>query len=79
MSFPSKTERQQCWDNRDAFWKCLDTKAPEYSLESGIKFPRNALNRKLFEKSCPGQWVKHFDRKRSYDQFKAKMASGFDP
>jgi cytochrome c oxidase assembly factor 6 len=35
--------------------------------------------RKLYEKGCPSQWVKHFDRKRTYEQFKKRMEKGYDP
>lgn len=80
MSFPDKAERAKCWSNRDEYWKCLDEHAPKHSSTSGEKVPSACQNlRKQFEQSCPGQWVKHFDRKRTYEQFKEKMASGYDP
>jgi len=80
MSFPDKETRQQCWSSRDAYWKCLDDNAPKHSSTSGEKVPESCLKlRKAFESACPNQWVKHFDRKRSYEQFKEKMSKGFDP
>lgn len=80
MSFPTKSERAKCWSSRDEYWQCLDDKAPKHSSTSGEKIPNVCQQlRKQFEQSCPGQWVKHFDRKRTYEQFKEKMASGYDP
>ncbi|XP_064536327.1 cytochrome c oxidase assembly factor 6 homolog [Drosophila montana] len=80
MSFPDKAERAKCWSTRDEYWKCLDENAPKHSSTSGEKVPNACQKmRKIFEQSCPGQWVKHFDRKRTYEQFKEKMATGYDP
>jgi len=80
MSFPTKEERAKCWNNRDAFWACLDSTAPQHSSTSGEKVPEQCVKlRKLFETSCPSQWVKHFDRKRNYEMFKERMKEGFDP
>ncbi|XP_037915920.1 cytochrome c oxidase assembly factor 6 homolog [Hermetia illucens] len=75
MSFPNKSDRERCWSARDEYWRCLDQhnvtddKVPDQCKEL----------RKLFEKNCPSQWVKHFDRKRLYEQFQAKMNQGYDP
>lgn len=80
MSFPSKSEREKCWTSRDKYWECLQKYAPTYSATSGSEEPNECKQlRKLFESSCPNQWVKHFDRKRTYEQFKEKMEKGFDP
>lgn len=80
MSFPDKAKRQHCWDARDKYWQCLDQNAPDYSATSGQEGPSVCAKfRKLFETSCPAQWVKHFDRKRTYEQFKEKMNAGYDP
>lgn len=80
MSFPDKGHRELCWKARDSYWDCLDKNAPEYSATSGKPEPKACIQlRKLFEKNCPAQWVKHFDRKRNYEQFKAKMSQGQDP
>lgn len=78
--FPGKEERQVCWDARDRYWECLDKHAPTHQATSGAAEPSVCLQfRKIFLSSCPGQWVKHFDRKRTYDQFKKKMEEGYDP
>ncbi|XP_055842888.1 cytochrome c oxidase assembly factor 6 homolog [Episyrphus balteatus] len=80
MSFPTKDERAKCWKARDDFWACLDTHAPGHQSTSGEAVPKQCADlRKLYEKSCPSQWVKHFDRKRTYEQFKEKVSKGFDP
>lgn len=80
MSFPDKAQRQQCWDSRDKYWQCLDKYAPEYTPSSGQDGPKECAQiRKLYESSCPAQWVKHFDRKRTYEQFKEKLNAGYDP
>ncbi|KAL7291288.1 hypothetical protein TKK_0014892 [Trichogramma kaykai] len=64
MSFPNKEDRKKCWDNRDAYWTCLDTKKSE---DMCTEF------RKLYEQFCPSQWVKHFDKRRGYLVFKEKL------
>lgn len=80
MSFPDKAARKQCWDARDKYWQCLDKYAPDYSATSGQEGPKDCAKlRKLYESGCPSQWVKHFDRKRTYEQFKEKMNAGYDP
>lgn len=80
MSFPDKAKRTKCWDSRDNYWQCLEKNAPEHSTTGGQEEPSACISlRKIFESNCPAQWVKHFDRKRSYEQFKEKMQAGFDP
>lgn len=80
MSFPSKDERAKCWIARDEFWSCLDTHAPNHQSTSGESVPKRCADlRKFYEKSCPSQWVKHFDRKRTYEQFKEQINKGYDP
>lgn len=80
MSFPDKEKRKNCWDARDKYWQCLDQYAPKHQATSGQDEPAVCDKfRKYFEMGCPSQWVHHFDRKRSYDQFKQKLETGFDP
>ncbi|OXU23878.1 hypothetical protein TSAR_010319 [Trichomalopsis sarcophagae] len=64
MSFPNKEDRLNCWHNRDQYWHCLDEKKSEDSCNSF---------RKEYEKFCPAQWVKHFDKKREYLMFKERL------
>lgn len=49
MSFPDKVEREKCWSSRDVLWKCLD--------ENPEKHEVCAEFRKLYESTCPSQWV----------------------
>lgn len=69
MSYPTREERAKCWDARDHYWQCLD----ENNLPDAAKNGPCVEFRKIYEKSCSAQWVKHFDRKRSYLQFKNKI------
>lgn len=77
MSFPDKAQRKVCWDSRDRYWACLDDKNIKDSL---LKPKACAELRRVFEKSCPTQWVTHFDRKRDFEVFKERMQKeGFEP
>ncbi|KAG7199285.1 hypothetical protein KM043_018144 [Ampulex compressa] len=67
MSFPSKEDRTKCWGRRDEYWKCLDDGKSETDCKEF---------RKQYEKFCPSQWVKHFDRKRAYLSFKEQIETG---
>lgn len=77
MSFPDKQQRKSCWDSRDKYWECLD----KLNVQNSAQQPKECSEfRKLFENSCPSQWVTHFDRKRDYNIFKEKMLKeGYDP
>lgn len=68
--FLRKESRYQCWDSRDKYWECLDSRGTEESCEE---------LRKMFIETCPGAWVKHFDRKRDYLIFKEQMKQGYEP
>ncbi|XP_023012253.2 cytochrome c oxidase assembly factor 6 homolog isoform X2 [Leptinotarsa decemlineata] len=67
MSFPTKEERAQCWSSRDEYWSCLDKNKSSEGDNICMEF------RKMYEKNCTAQWVKHFDRKRNYLLFKEKI------
>lgn len=74
MSFPTKEERAKCWGARDRYWECLDEQKSTTTTDQCVEL------RKLYEKSCTAQWVKHFDRKRNYLQFKHKIEhEGYEP
>lgn len=49
MSFPTKSERQACWDSRDRYWECLNS--------NGGNEPQCKKFREIYETSCPTQWV----------------------
>ncbi|XP_011497116.1 PREDICTED: cytochrome c oxidase assembly factor 6 homolog [Ceratosolen solmsi marchali] len=71
MSFPNKQDRLTCWNHRDIYWKCLDEKKSDDLCK---------YCRKDYEKFCPSQWVKHFDRKRDYLNFKNRLEKeGYSP
>ncbi|KAL0828811.1 hypothetical protein ABMA28_003724 [Loxostege sticticalis] len=77
MSFPNKAQRKMCWDARDRYWECLDN---ENIKDSALKPKVCSELRRIFENSCPTQWVSHFDRKRDYNVFKEKMQKeGYEP
>lgn len=77
MSFPTKAERTQCWGARDKYWECLD----KNNVGAGPDKDNVCKEfRKIYEKSCSAQWVKHFDRKRNYLAFKEKIEKdGYEP
>lgn len=76
MSFPTKEERTKCWDARDKYWECLD----KHNISDAVKEGPCVEFRKIYEECCLPQWVKHFDRKRSYLQFKNKIEKeGYEP
>ncbi|CAL4075694.1 unnamed protein product, partial [Meganyctiphanes norvegica] len=58
--------RKACWESRDNYWACLNLTKPD-QREQCLEL------RRLFEDSCPGQWVKHFDRKRQYLEFQERI------
>lgn len=49
MAFPTKADRQKCYDSRDQYWNCLLVN--EENQQKCLK------QRKLFESDCPAQWV----------------------
>lgn len=76
MSFPTKEERNMCWGARDRYWECLDKNNIKDNDTTGVCKDL----RKAFESSCSAQWIKHFDRKRNYLQFKEKIEKhGYEP
>lgn len=80
LAFPGREARQLCWDARDRYWDCLQKYNPDYNSNKEEKEPPQCVElRKLYQSGCPNQWVKHFDRKRTYEQFKKKMEKGYDP
>ena len=55
--------REGCWLAKDAYWSCLST--------HGVEEPC-ATFRQEFESKCKKAWVKHFDRQREFQKFKAE-------
>lgn len=54
----TKEGRQQCWDARDVYWKCLDV-----NVENQNKCK---LEREKFEKDCSKAWVSLIIQLNSY-------------
>ncbi|XP_059612950.1 cytochrome c oxidase assembly factor 6 homolog [Phlebotomus argentipes] len=78
--YPTKEERKVCWGSKDRYWECLDKYAPGHNSTSDDPEPQACIElRKLYVKSCPAQWVVHFDRKRTYEKFKRRMEKGYEP
>ncbi|XP_059062016.1 cytochrome c oxidase assembly factor 6 homolog [Achroia grisella] len=77
MSFPNKEQRKACWDSRDRYWECLDNQ----NIKDNSERPKACIEfRRAFEKSCPTQWVLHFDRKRDFNVYKEKIQKeGYEP
>jgi len=55
---PDRSQRQKCWDARDAFFKCLD----EHSIIDSIKDEKGAKTHcsqqsKIFDQDCAASWV----------------------
>lgn len=65
---PDRTARQQCWDGRDAFFKCLE----QHDIIDSVKEDEKA--RKLcpaelraFEGVCAESWVTYFKKRRVFE------------
>ncbi|KAI2467350.1 cytochrome oxidase c subunit VIb-domain-containing protein [Annulohypoxylon bovei var. microspora] len=64
---PDRTERKQCWDARDDFFKCLDKHDVIDSLNGdGKKIAEKQCSKesKGFEENCATAWVSYFKRYR---------------
>ncbi|OTB01983.1 hypothetical protein M426DRAFT_323065 [Hypoxylon sp. CI-4A] len=72
---PDRTERKQCWDARDNFYKCLDKHEVIDSLNGdGKKIAEKhcSSENKAFEENCASAWVTYFKRYRIADYQKKK-------
>ncbi|KAI0381374.1 cytochrome oxidase c subunit VIb-domain-containing protein [Hypomontagnella monticulosa] len=72
---PDRTERKQCWDARDNFYKCLDKNDVVDSLNGdGKKIAEKqcAQESKAFEQNCASAWVTYFKRYRVAEYQKKK-------
>lgn len=50
--FLNKSKRIKCWSSRDNYWECL--RSNNDKVEPCKDF------RKIYESSCPDQWVNEF-------------------
>ncbi|KAL7619573.1 hypothetical protein AAE478_010114 [Parahypoxylon ruwenzoriense] len=72
---PDRTERKQCWDARDNFYRCLDKHDVIDSLNGdGKKIAEKqcASEHRAFEENCASAWVTYFKRYRVADYQKKK-------
>ncbi|RYP93215.1 hypothetical protein DL770_000690 [Monosporascus sp. CRB-9-2] len=72
---PDRSERQRCWDARDAFWRCLDKHEVVDSLSGEGKRIADrecAPEHRVFERDCASAWVTYFKKYRVADYQKKK-------
>lgn len=75
MEFKSREKRNQCYHDRDEYFKCLDEQP---STNSDPKKTCLKLYQ-IFEQSCGLKWTDHFIKKRDYQRFKDRIqAEGVD-
>lgn len=55
--FLSKSARTKCWSSRDNYWECLRSNNEEATKCADL--------RKMYESSCPLQWVNWFKKKNN--------------
>ncbi|XP_052057520.1 cytochrome c oxidase assembly factor 6 homolog [Mytilus californianus] len=72
-----KADREKCWGARDNYWNCLSRHEEKLGKEKATE--KCAELRKPYESFCSKTWVKHFDRRREYLKFRAKVESGENP
>ncbi|KAF6012237.1 hypothetical protein HII12_002390 [Brettanomyces bruxellensis] len=73
---PNRKSREQCWESRDIFFKCLDNIKVIDPLdpEKGQEIKKNCGKEdQQFQKDCVASWVKYFKQKRPFDKKKAKI------
>jgi cytochrome c oxidase assembly factor 6 len=52
---PSRENRQQCWETRDAYFACLDR---VFVVKPGVEGNTNCVKEKVaYEGSCAKSWV----------------------
>lgn len=55
---PDRSARAQCWEGRDAFFRCLDRNGIMDSVKEDEKARQScAPELKEFEKACAASWV----------------------
>ncbi|KAI1456300.1 cytochrome oxidase c subunit VIb-domain-containing protein [Annulohypoxylon moriforme] len=72
---PDRTERKQCWEARDNFFKCLDKHdVIDSTKDDGKKIAEKqcAKENQGFQDNCAAAWVDYFKRFRVADYQKKK-------
>ncbi|CAJ2509117.1 Uu.00g141430.m01.CDS01 [Anthostomella pinea] len=73
---PDRTERKQCWEARDGFYRCLDKHDVTDSLNGEGKKTADkhcAAENQAFEQNCATAWVTYFKKYRVADLQKKQM------
>lgn len=56
---PNRTDRAQCWESRDLYFKCLDTNGIIDSLKEKERAEKACgKHDKEFTKNCAASWVR---------------------
>ncbi|KAI0148537.1 oxidoreductase-like protein [Xylariaceae sp. FL1272] len=72
---PDRTERQQCWDARDAYYNCLDKHDVVDALNGAGKKKSDkecAVEDSAFQQNCASAWVTYFKKYRVAEYQKKK-------
>ncbi|KAI0016560.1 oxidoreductase-like protein [Xylariomycetidae sp. FL0641] len=72
---PDRTERKQCWDARDSYYKCLDKHDVINSMNGEGKEKSDKFcsqEDKAFQDNCASAWVTYFKKYRVADYQKKK-------
>ncbi|CAI8048207.1 Cytochrome c oxidase assembly factor 6 homolog [Geodia barretti] len=69
---PNASQRGDCYVARDAFYSCM--------LKNSEKVEACKREGKEFHSKCLPSWVKHFDKRRVYENYKKKLEeAGYQP
>ncbi|GBE90103.1 cytochrome oxidase c subunit VIb-domain-containing protein [Sparassis latifolia] len=57
----SRKDRQKCWENRDAYFTCLDGAG---IVKPGEEGSICAASKTAYEQSCAKSWIDYFNQRR---------------
>ncbi|KAI9642418.1 hypothetical protein NHQ30_009223 [Ciborinia camelliae] len=62
---PDRSQRSQCWEARDAYFRCLDRDGIIDSITENVKAEKSCgKEARGFEKNCATSWVQYFKKRR---------------
>ncbi|TGO46794.1 hypothetical protein BCON_0307g00050 [Botryotinia convoluta] len=62
---PDRSQRSQCWEARDAYFKCLDKNKIIDNLTENTKAEKSCGSEaRVFEQNCATSWVQYFKKRR---------------
>ncbi|TEY56942.1 hypothetical protein BOTCAL_0223g00220 [Botryotinia calthae] len=62
---PDRSQRSQCWEARDAYFKCLDKNEIIDSLTENAKAQKFCGSEaSVFDQNCATSWVQYFKKRR---------------